>query len=131
MAVDDDWLKVYRVPPPDARLPYLVLGDGWAAREVRDGGPARAIAASAATLLVRLPAAQAVRLEITAYSLDGESSLEVRSGEQVAGVYALGGQPAASTTPAMSLPGGESVVELRAGPFPAKVVVTQVKLVTN
>ncbi len=131
VAVDDDWLKVYRVPPPDARLPYLVLGDGWAPREVRDGGPARAMAVSAATLLVRLPAAQAVRLEITAYSLDGESSLEVRSGEQVTGVYTIGGQPAAITTPAMSLPAGESVVELRAGPAPAKVVVTQVKLIVQ
>jgi hypothetical protein len=131
VAVDDDWLKVYRVPPPDARLPYVILGDGWAPREVRDGGPARALAASAATLLVRLPAAQAVRLEITAYSRDGESSLEVRSGEQVAGVYPLGGQPAVITTPAMSLPAGESVVELRAGPVPAKVVVTQVKLVVQ
>jgi hypothetical protein len=128
VVVDDDWLKVYRVPPPDARLPYLVLGDGWAPREVRDGGPARAIAASDATLLVRLPAAQAVRLEITAYSPDGESSLEIRSGEQVAGVYSLGGQPAVITPPAMSLPAGESVVELRAGPVPARVVVTQVKL---
>jgi hypothetical protein len=129
VVVDDDWLKVYRVPPPDTRLPYLVLGDGWAPREVRDGGPARAIAASDATLLVRLPAAQAVRLEITAYSPDGESLLEIRSGEQVAGVYPLGGQPAAITSPAMSLPAGESVVELRAGPVPARVVVMQVKLI--
>ena len=128
VAVDDDWLKVYRVPPPDARLPYLVLGEGWAPREVQEGGPARALAGPAATLLARLPAAQTVRLEITAYSLDGESSLEVRSGEQVAGVYALGDLPAVITTPAMSLPAGESVVELRAGPVPAKVVVTQVKL---
>ena len=95
---------------------------------MRDGGPARAIAASAATLLVRLPAAQAVRLEITAHSLNGEGSLEVRSGEQVIGVYALGGQPTAIMTPAMSLPAGESVVELRAGLVPAKVVMTQVKL---
>jgi hypothetical protein len=129
VVVDDDWLKVYRVPPPDARLPYLVLGDGWAPREERDGGPTRAIAASTATLLVRLPAAQAVRLEITAYSLDGESTLEVRSGEQVAGAYALGNQPTTITTPAISLLAGESVVELRAGPVPAKVVVTQVKLI--
>jgi hypothetical protein len=131
VVVDDDWLKVYRVPPPGARLPYLVLGDGWAPREVGGGGPARALAASAATLLVRLPAAQAVRLEITAYSLDGGGSLEVRSGEQSAGVYPLGGQPASITTPALSLPAGESVVELRAGPVPARVIVTQVKLVTN
>jgi hypothetical protein len=131
VVVDDDWLKVYRVPPPDARLPYLVLGEGWAPREVRDGGPIRALAGPVATLLVRLPAAQAVRLEINAYSLDGRSSLEVRSGEQVAGVYALGGQPAVITTPAMSLPAGESVVELRAGPVPAKVVVTQVKLIVQ
>jgi hypothetical protein len=131
VVVDDDCLKVYRVPPPDARLPYLVLGEGWAPREVRDGGPIRALAGPVATLLVRLPAAQAVRLEINAYSLDGRSSLEVRSGEQVAGVYALGGQPAVITTPAMSLPAGESVVELRAGPVPAKVVVTQVKLIVQ
>jgi hypothetical protein len=131
VVVDDDWLKVYRVPPPDARLPYLVLGDGWAPREERDGRPVRAIAASTATLLVRLPAAQAVRLQITAYSPDGESSLEVRSGKQVAGVYALGSQPAVIATPAMSLPAGESVVELRAGPVPAKVIVSQVKLAAD
>jgi hypothetical protein len=131
VVVDDDWLKVYRVPPPETRLPYLVLGDGWAPRQVQEGAPARTLAASAATLLVRLPAAQAVRLEITAYSLGGESSLEVRSGEQVVGVYALGGQPAAITTPAMALPAGESVVELRAGPVPGKVIITQVKLATD
>ena len=131
VAVDDDWLKVYRVPPPDTRLPYLVLGEGWAPREERDGAPARALAGPAATLLVRLPAAQAVRLELKAYSLDGSSSLEVRSGGQVAGVYPLGGGPAVITTPALSLPAGESVVELRAGPVPAKVIVTQVKLIAQ
>ena len=110
VAVDDDWLKVYRVPapPPDTRLPYLVLGEGWAPREEQDGGPTRAIAASTATLLVRLPSAQAVRLELKAYSLDGESSLEVRSGGQVAGVYPLGGGPAVITTPTMSLPAGRA-----------------------
>jgi hypothetical protein len=131
VVVDDDWLKVFRVPRPAVPLPYLVLGEGWAAREWRDGGPARALAGSSATLRVRLPVPQTMRLELNVYGLNGPGSLEIRSGEKVIGVYPVNRRPTVITTPVLPLSAGESIIQLHAGPLPATMVFTRVNLISN
>jgi hypothetical protein len=131
VVVDDDWLKVFRVPRPTAPLPYLMLGEGWAPREWRDGGPARALADSAATLWVRLPKPGTVHLELSAHSQNGPASLEIRLGEELIGTHSIGHQATVITTPALSLPTGESGLQIRTDSAPAKVIITRVKLVSD
>jgi len=129
--VDDDWLKVLQVPQHLDRVPYLVLGEGWTPREWQNGSPARALAdpSSGATLIVRLPNPQMVHLELKAYSLDGSVSLEVQIGKELIGTYTLGDEPTVITTPALSLPVGESVIYIRANAVPANLVVERINLV--
>ncbi len=129
VVVDDDWLKVFRVVPPTTPLPYLVLGEGWAPREWRDGGPARALDGPVATVLVQIPAPQTVRLELTAHSPGGPASLEIRAGTVLAGAYQVGRQPTVITTPPLALPAGESVVQIHASPVSESVIFTRINLI--
>jgi hypothetical protein len=133
VVVDDDWLKVLQVPRQYDPAPYLVLGEGWAPREWRDGGPARALAdpSSGATLLVRLPTPQTVHLELNAHSLEGPVSLEVGVGTEVIGTYSIGHQPTAITTPALPTPAGESLIHIRADAAPANLVFERINLVVD
>jgi hypothetical protein len=131
VVVDDDWLKVFRVPGLVDPMPYLVLGKGWAPREWLDGGPARALADPVVTFLVRLPSPQTVRLELDARTLAGSSSLEVRVGEEVVGTYSIGQQPTVFTTPALSLPAGENVVRIRVDSVPSNVIFRRIDLMLN
>jgi len=39
----DERLTVYRVEPPAAPMPFLILGEGWGPREIHDGQPWRAM----------------------------------------------------------------------------------------
>jgi len=129
--VNDDWLKVLQVPQYSNPMPYLVLGEGWAPREWHDGGPARALAEPVATLLVRLPSPQRVHLELNAHSLDGSGTLEIQVGEEPIGTYSLSNQTTAITTPALSLPGGESVVHIHADTVPANVIFERINLIAD
>lgn len=133
--VDDDWLKVFQVPRPTAPLPYLVLGEGWAPREWRAGGPTRALDDPIATLYVRLPSPLVVHLELSARSsprsLDGTTSLEIHLGKDVLGTYSIGRGATQFSTPALSLPAGESVVQIQASPAPEKVIFTRINLVSD
>jgi hypothetical protein len=129
--VDDDWLKVLQVPQYSNPVPYLVLGEGWASREWQNGAPARALAEPVATLLVRLPSPQRVHLELNARSLDGSGSLEVESGKELIGTYSLSDRPTVITTPALSLPAGESVVYIHADAVPANVVFERISLIVD
>jgi hypothetical protein len=130
VVVDDDWLKVFQVPPVDRRLPYLVLGAGWAARESRAGLPARALAEPAASVLVRLPDPQVVHLEFDAYSLGGPATLEMQLGKKIIGTFPIGHQLTTITTPPLSLPAGESVVQLRPGSAPGGVIFSRIDLIS-
>ncbi|GAB4536135.1 MAG: hypothetical protein Kow0063_21220 [Anaerolineae bacterium] len=129
VVVDDDWLRVYRVPQPADPKPYLVLGEGWAPREWRAGGPARAMALPTATLLVRLPRPAMVHLELEAYSLEDVARLEVEVGGEIAGDYAITRQATAISTPAFELPAGESVIRLKTDSTPTSVVIQRIDLV--
>jgi hypothetical protein len=128
VVVDNDWLKVFATPQHLDPVPYLVLGEGWAPREWHNGGPARTMANPAATLLVRLPISQTVRLEMTAHSLRGPASFEIQSGHELVGTYSVSQQSQAFSTPTLSLPAGESVIQIRTGLFPADVVFTALDL---
>ena len=66
VVVDDDWLKVFRVPgDAGRRLPYLVLGEGWGERqwEWDSQRPARTINSPAALAQARLPEAGTIYLQ--------------------------------------------------------------------
>ena len=126
--VDNDWLKVFEVPQHPDPVPYLVLGEGWAPRYWHNGGPARAMAAPVATLLVRLPAPQMVRLELNAHSPNGPASLEIQSGNEIVGTHSISQQSTAFSTPTLALPAGESAIQIRTGSVPTNVVFTEVEL---
>jgi hypothetical protein len=131
VVADDDWLKVFQVPRSAMPLPYLVLGEGCAPREWREGGPARALADPVATLGVRLPQPQTVYLEMTAYSLDESASLEIWFDGELLGTYKIGQRPTVFSTSPLSLPAGKSAIEIRAGSAPETVTVTRVSLVSD
>lgn len=128
VVVDDDWLRVFRVPQPDLPLPYLVLGQGWGTREWRDGGPARTLVNPVATLLARLPSPDHVNLELVAYSLDETISLELNLDGKVIGTYMVSHQPSTITTPEIFLPAGESVIQIRVDQTSETIVFTRVSL---
>ena len=129
VVVDDDWLKVFRVPETtDAPVPYLVLGEGWAPRRWGDEGPARAMAAPTATVLARLPVAQPMRLEIEVYSPDQPTSLVVQVGEEPPSTHQINSQPTVITTSAWLSPGGESLIQMHRRQS-AALTVTAIRLV--
>jgi hypothetical protein len=124
IVVDDEWLKVYRVPEDvGRRLPYLVLGDGWGERRWDGQQPARAIQPPA-TLLARLPEAQEIRLEVEAFS-DTSAMLEVRTDDGHSISWSVAARPAAFRTPAWLLPPGETVIRLDVEPASASITVTR------
>lgn len=129
LVMEDDWLKVLRVPKQPARpLPYLTLGDGWSARQWQAGRPQRLMRALPATLIARLPAAQRLRLALEAYSLEGSDAIEIGAGKEALGTYPVGGQPTILITPLFDLPAGQSVIELRNRSGRGNLAVTQVWL---
>jgi hypothetical protein len=128
---DNDWLKVLQVPRLPNPVPYLVLGEGWSPREWRNGGPARAMAAPVATLLVRLPTPQTVRLELNAHSMNGPASFAIQTGNEIVSTYSISQQSTAISTPPLALPGGESLVQIRTDAIPTKVVFTRLSLIID
>ena len=63
----DDRLVVYRVEPPAARHPFIILGEGWGAREVDNGLPWRVIAADT-TILIHSPDERTLALSLDVYA---------------------------------------------------------------
>ena len=131
VVVDDAWLKVFRVLPADVRLPYLTLGEGWAPREWKNGGPARGLAGPTAELLAHLPAPYRARLELSAVSLDGPAWLEISHAGQMVGRYPVGGQETSWSAPWLALPAGTSLLQVRAEPPSARLVITRAGLVAE
>jgi hypothetical protein len=131
VVVDDDWLKVLKVPTTGTRRAYLVLGEGWAPREWRQGGPARSLARPAASMVVHLPSPQTVHLEVDAQSTGAMTSLELLFGQQLLSTQAVSQQPTTLATPSLALPGGDSVIQIRVDSAPENVIVTAIRLVSD
>jgi hypothetical protein len=131
VVVDDDWLKVLKVPPTGTRRAYLVLGEGWAPREWSQGGPARSLARPLASLVVHLPKPQTVHLEVEVRNTQGATSLEVLFGQQVLSTQVVSQQEVTLVTPNLALPGGESVIQIHVDSAPEKVIVTAIRLVSD
>lgn len=129
VVVDDNWLKVFRVPPAMIPLPYLTLAHGWGPREWRAGSPARSLAGPGAGIWVHLPLSQKVRLALSAYSLDGPARLEIRSGSELVGSYAIDSQATLILTPPLALAAGKSLVLVQSDAAPAPTMVTRIELI--
>jgi len=129
VVVDDDWLQVFRVPPAMIPLPYLTLGEGWAERQWRAGGPARSLAKAVAGVWVHLPVSQSVHLELSAYSLDGPAQLELRSATEVVGTYSVGPAETLIRTPPLTLPAGQSLLQVQSDAAGGTLVFTRIELV--
>jgi len=82
-------------------------------------------------LLVRLPNPHMVHLELKVYSLDGSASLELQAGKDLFDTYTFSDGPSVITTPALSLPAGESVIYIRANAVPANLVFERINLVID
>jgi hypothetical protein len=131
VVVDDDWLKVFQVPSTATRRAYLVLGDGWAPREWRQGGPARSLGQPAASVLVHLPEPQTVHVELDVQSTQGTTLLELLLGQQLLSTQVVRHQQVTVVTPNLALPVGESVIQIRVDTAPENVVVTGIRLVSD
>jgi hypothetical protein len=129
VVVDDEWLKVFRVPQATVPLPYLTLGAGWAARQWQAGGPARALAGPVAGVWVHLPVSQRVHLELNAYSVGAPAALELRSAAQVVGTFAVGPGQTLISTPPLTLPAGQSLLQAQTDAAPGTLVFTRIELV--
>lgn len=123
VVVDDAWLKVFRRPDePAHRLPYLVLGTGWAERTWDGQRLARAIRPPRATLQARMPAAGQATLEIEAYASGTAQLRVVTDAAAEAVVLALQAQPVRHCV-ALALPAGETTITLEV--LPDAVVMVQ------
>jgi len=128
VVVDDEWLKVFRVPEDAGRrLPYLVLGDGWGERRWDGQRPARVIQPPVATVLAHLAGGQTIYLEVEASSNE-PTTLEIQAGEGRSASWPVAVRPTTFRTSAWSLPMGETVIYLRMRPASASVTVTQIGL---
>ncbi len=129
--VDDDWLKVFRVTRPNTSLAYVVLGEGWAPRDWRNGGPVRVLSEPEAQLRLQLPGPLTAHVEIGAHSLDEVATLEIHIGEELIDSHVVNRPATIINTPRLLLPAGESVIRIRTDAAPGKVAFTRVNLVVD
>jgi hypothetical protein len=108
----DERLTVYRVQPPAVRRPFLILGEGWGSREVREGQPWRTIAPQS-TLLIHAPQETALRLCLQARAA-GEGELTLWLGDAVIGGFRVGDEPGHYISGRFAVPAGDTVLRLQA-----------------
>jgi hypothetical protein len=127
VVVDDDWLKVFRVPGDvDRRLPYLVLSEGWGERQWDGQRPARTINSPAAVAQARLSDAGTIYLRVEAFS-DGPATLRMQA-DGMSVSWPVMARPTVVSTRAWLLPAGETAVRLSVEPATASVTVTRLAL---
>ena len=109
---EDAWITVYSTGRQQGDLPFLVLGDGWGEREVREGEPTRALGVEA-TLIVVSPDGGQACVAFTAFSADSTRPLELRLNEELIGRYEIGDLPVRLETGALPLVEGSNTLRLR------------------
>jgi hypothetical protein len=110
---EDDRLRVYEARPPEERVPYIVLGNGWGPRQLREGKPLRTFTGQATFSIIAPPKSQqAIVLEVQ--SPAGLQQLELRLNGRKVGEFALDSQAQRLTTRPLILLTGANSVELRA-----------------
>jgi len=102
---EDGRITVYLVEGQPGDSPFLVLGQGWGERQVRDGVPSRVVG-SEATLAIVCPVDAVVNLNFGALAEEGTRSLEVLLDEQLIGEYQIDDQSGPFTADALSLKAG-------------------------
>ena len=103
-AYQDERLTVYRIEPPSALRPFMVLGSGWGPRLLEGETPWRRIAA-AATIEVHTAAPTTLSLRLTARSqMGGTLVVGMPEGEEVS--RAVGKQPQAIAVGPLALAAG-------------------------
>jgi len=127
VVVDDDWLKVFRVPvDAGRRLPYLVLGEGWGERQWDGQRPARTINSAAAVAQAHPPAAGTIYLQVEAFS-DAPATLRMQA-DGMSAAWPVTARPTVLSSPAWVLPAGETAIRLSVEPASASVTVTRLAL---
>jgi len=101
----DDQITVYLTGGQPAGSPFLVLGEGWGERRVRDGKPERSLEAEA-TLGIVAPAGGVTRLAFSAYTEGGSRSLELLLNGERVGEYGIGPHESEMETSPLSLDEG-------------------------
>jgi hypothetical protein len=110
---EDDRLRVYEARPPEERVPYLVLGDGWGPRQLREEKPVRTFRGEATfSVIAPLKSQQAIIFE--AQSPAGLQRLELSLNGRKVGDFALDSQVQHLATGPLILLPGTNRVELQA-----------------
>jgi hypothetical protein len=96
---EDGRITVYLAEGQPGDSPFLVLGQGWGERQMRDGVASRVVR-DEATLIIVCPVEAAINLAFNAFAEEGTRSLEVLLNEQLLGAYQIdtGGGPFTART---------------------------------
>jgi hypothetical protein len=117
VVVDDDWLKVLRVPDSDLpQHPYTVVGEGWGSREIVEKLPARQMMGQEASFHLHLAKAGSVSLDLTGRGRSASTVVEVEVNEKPLGSFEFAPQGNTISVQTGELPAGSSVVTLRCQP---------------
>jgi uncharacterized protein (DUF2062 family) len=101
----DGRITVYLAEGQPGDSPFLVLGQGWGERQMRDGVPSRVVGREA-TLAIVCPVDAVVSLNFGALAEEGTRSLEVLLDEQLIGEYQIDERSGPFTADALSLKAG-------------------------
>jgi hypothetical protein len=110
---EDDRLRVYEAQPPEERVPYIVLGNGWGPRQLREEKPLRTFTGQA-TFSITAPPKSQQAIVLEAQSPTGPQQLELRLNGRKVGEFALDSQAQRLTTGSLILLTGANNVELQA-----------------
>ena len=102
---EDGRITVYLTEGQPGDSPFLVLGQGWGERQIRDGVPSRVVG-SEATLFIVCPVDAVVNLNFGALAEEEPRSLEVLLDERVIGQYQIDDRSGPFTADALSLKAG-------------------------
>jgi hypothetical protein len=109
---EDGRITVYLADGLPAESPFLVLGQGWGERQMRDGVPSR-VMRSEASLTVVCPVDALVNLDFSAFAQEGARSLDVLLDDQVIGEYQIDDLSGTFTADALPLEAGVHTLRFR------------------
>jgi hypothetical protein len=102
---EDGRITVFAVGDEPGDSPFLVLGQGWGERRIRDGVPSRTVG-SEATLSIVCPVDTVVSLDFSAFAQEGTRSIQLLLDKQLIGEYRIDKTGGPFTADALSLQAG-------------------------
>jgi len=123
----DDRLVVYQIDPPSDRQPFIMLGEGWGAREVGYGHPWRTIA-NESTILIHSPDERTLALGLEARA-EGDSNLTFWLGDTVVGGVSVDDQASHYETGRFEVAEGDTSIRLQSSTRGGSILISSLELI--